>query len=392
MTRHPAGSVSAGASHRWIGLVLFGLVIAYVALLATTFTRGIWLVGRDGSPIATDFVSFWSAGKLVLEGRATQAYDWLVHKETAAANGIAIKGYFSFQYPPTFLLLTPIFALVSYPLALVLWNAVGIALYAWTARVITGGWNATLAMLAWPAVLWNCVVGQTGFLTAALLGTGIALIERRPVVAGVMFGLLTYKPQFGLLIPIALFAGRCWTVILSAIVTAIAFAALSAAVFGTGAWTAFGDSILRINEAILTSGGTDFSKLQSFYGYGRAMGLDSGPAWIVHGMAVLVLAVFLAWTWNGKASFPLKAAALAICTILASPYAYVYDLVALAVPLAFLGVAGFSRREMPFVAAAGALVAWGPADHLATGLMAGLIILGVVAARCVPSRQHVPAP
>lgn len=391
MARQAADGVSAGVPHRLVGFVLFGLVVAYAALLATTFARGIWLIGKDGAPIATDFVSFWSAGRLVLEGRATQAYDWLVHKEMASANGIAIKGYFSFQYPPTFLLITPLLAIASYPLALVLWNAVGIALYARTARIITGGWNATLAMLAWPAVLWNCVVGQTGFLTAALLGSGVALVERRPVVAGILFGLLTYKPQFGLLIPIALLAGRCWTAIASAVVTTIALAALSAAVFGTGAWTAFADSIVRINDAILTSGGTDFSKLQSFYGYARATGLDSGTAWVIQAAAVLVLAVFLGWLWAGRAPFNLKAAALAICTILASPYAYVYDLVALAIPLAFLGRSGFARREIPAVVAAGALVAWGPADHLATGLMAGLIILGIVAPRCIGARSFEPA-
>jgi putative Mn2+ efflux pump MntP len=65
---------------------------------------------------------------------------------------------------------------------------------------------------------------------------------------------------------------------------------------------------------------------------------------------------------------------LAVATILASPYAFIYDFVVLAIPLTFLGRTGFSNRELPVVIAAALLVGWGPADHLATGLLAGLLV------------------
>lgn len=366
---------------RLIHLVLFGLVVAYAALLIATFFMGIWLIGADGRPIGVDFVSFWAAGKLVLQGHAVDAYDWAVHKAVAAAAGIDIKGRFTFQYPPTFLLATPALALLPYPAAMLLWIAAGVPLYLLAVRLITGGWNATLAALAWPAVLWNAVVGQTGFLTAALLGAGIALIDRRPWLAGVLFGLLTVKPQFGLLIPVALVAGRRWKVTLWAAATTFALAAASTAILGTASWTAFLDSALRINDAILTAGGTDFSKLQSLYGYLRALGFGAETAWLVHGAFVFVLAAGVAWLWRSAAGFDLKAAGLAATTILASPYAFIYDFVMLAIPLVFLGRSGFSNRELPFVVAAALLVGWGPADHLSTGLLAGLLVLGLVAAR-----------
>ena len=53
--------------------------------------------------------------------------------------------------------------------------------------------------------------GQNGFLTAALIGGALGLLERRPALAGICLGLLTYKPQFGLLFPFVLIADRRWT-------------------------------------------------------------------------------------------------------------------------------------------------------------------------------------
>ena len=77
MQTEPAGKTPR---ERLFQLVPFGLVVAYVSLLIATFFMGIWLVGADGRPKATDFVSFWAAGKLVLSGHAADAYDWTIHK------------------------------------------------------------------------------------------------------------------------------------------------------------------------------------------------------------------------------------------------------------------------------------------------------------------------
>jgi hypothetical protein len=376
-----SGPAGPSLRERVFHFVLFGLVVAYAALLLATFIMGIWLVSADGSPRATDFVAFWAAGKLVLAGHASDAYDWAIHKAVATANGIDINGHFTFQYPPTFLLLPPLLALVPYPAAMLVWITISLPLYLAAVRVITGGWKATLAALAWPAVLWNAVVGQTGFLTAALLGAGIALVDRRPALAGICFGLLTYKPQFGLLIPVALIAGGRWHVIGWAALATLVLCAVSIAILGTSPWTAFLESAARVNDAILTSGGTDFSKLQSVYGYVRLLGGSAETAWAAHAAFVLSLAVFVAWIWRSGTEFDLKAAALAAATILASPYAFIYDFVVLAIPLTFLGRAGFSNRELPVVIAAALLVGWGPADHLATGLLAGLLVLGLIVGR-----------
>ncbi|TJW18100.1 MAG: DUF2029 domain-containing protein [Mesorhizobium sp.] len=380
---------------RLIYLAVCGLIFAYVCVLAIGVLIGDWLFDADGQPIATDFLAFWGAGKFVLQGHAADAYNWEIHKSVSSAeSGAVFDGYYSWQYPPTFLVVTPALALVSYPAALVSWMAFGITLYAFALRLIGGTCIAILAAMAWPPVLWNTAVGQNGFVTAALLGAAIASIEKRPALAGLFFGLLTYKPQFGLIIPLALIAGGDWRVIGWATISATAMAVLSIAVFGTQIWSDFFDTAAKINGIILVDGRADFSKLQSLYGFVRALGGSLTTAWIAQGFLIAVLSTGIIWIWLKKGAFDVKAAALATATVLASPYAFIYDFVALAVPLVFLGKTGFSAKESAVVIAAGILVGWGPSEYAPTAFLAALLVLGLVIGRALqvyPIPMRLPA-
>lgn len=367
---------------RLLHLVLFGLVVAYASLLIFSAVNGHWLVDSDRRPIPTDFINVWAAGTLVLQGAAADAYNWDIHRAVEiGAVGYDFGGYFGWHYPPPFLLVAACLALFPYTAGLLVWMAASMPLYLATIRSIAGSRLAILAALAWPVTLWNTVVGQNGFLTAALLGGGLLMIGKRPVVAGLLIGLLTYKPQFGLLIPIALIAGGHWKVFWSAALTAFGLAALSALVLGIGPWLAFVDSTGLTNSAVLVAGDASFSKLQSVFGYVRAIGGSVALAWTAQGVLVALLAGGIIWLWRSCEDFSLKAAALTTATLAASPYVYIYDLVALAVPLAFLGRSGFSAMELPVVVAAALLIGWGPADHIPTGLVAVFLVLGLVIAR-----------
>ncbi len=272
-------------------------------------------------------------------------------------------------------------ALVPYPAAMLVWIAISLLLYLAAVRVITGGWKATLAALAWPAVLWNMVVGQTGFLTAALLGAGIALVDRRPALAGICFGLLTYKPQFGLLIPVALIAGGRWRVIGWAALSTLVLCAVSIAVLGTSPWAAFLESASCINDAILTSGGTDFSKLQSVYGYVRLLGGSAETAWAAH--AAFVLCSRFSSPGSGAPALPSISRRRPSPPRPSSPrpMLFIYDFVVLAIPLVFLGRTGFSNRELPVVIARRCLSGGVRLIISPPGLLAGLLVLGLVVGR-----------
>jgi len=94
-------------------------------------------------------------------------------------------------------------------------------------RSIVGERAGIFVALGSPAALWNFTAGQNGFLTAALIGGALVLMQRRPWLAGVCLGLLSYKPQFGLLFPVALVAAAQWRVIGAGAFTAAGMAVLS---------------------------------------------------------------------------------------------------------------------------------------------------------------------
>jgi hypothetical protein len=367
---------------RVLPLAVFGLVVAYAGILVVSLVKGIWVIDADGRPLPTDFIAFWAAGKLVLQGNAADAYDWTIHKDIAvAATGVDFSGHFAWLYPPTFLPVVAMLALMPYAGALLAWTGIGIAAYLAAIRTINGTWNATIAALAWPGVLWSVIVGQNGLIIAALLSAGLALVEKRPALAGILFGLLTFKPQFGLLIPIALVAGGYWRAIAWAAASTLALATASAVAYGAGSWVAFFQSLTTTSSAVFGEGLSGFHKIQSVYGYVRLLGGNSAAAWLAQGAFVAALGAGVAWLWRSRVDFDIRAAALAAATIAASPYAFMYDMAALGIPLAFLGRTGFSGKELAAVVLAGVLILLGPSPYLPVGLVAALIPLAIAASR-----------
>ncbi len=370
------------SSHNALHLTLFALVAGYALTLAFSAISGIWLYGPDGLPIPTDFINVWAAGDLVRDGTPELAYDWQVHKQTQYdVAGKPFDGYFPWHYHPPFLMAAAVLALMPYPVALVIWMVVTAPVYAAGISAIVGKRGAILAAFAWPAVFWNVVLGHNGMLSAGLVGGGLALMRSHPVASGVLIGLATYKPQFGVLIPLALMAGGCWRVFFSAAATAIAMCLVSLAVFGPETWIAFVKSMTMTHDQIMVEGRANIGELNSVYAFVRTLDGSVALAWSLHGAAVLCLAGLVVWVWRSNHDFDSKAAVLGSATLLASPYVYVYDLVILAVPVAFLARRGFDRVELGLVAIAGALLLWSPTELFQSGLVANLIVLGLALRR-----------
>src|SRR3954469_24406398 len=96
-------------------LTLFGLCVAQAAFLAASFALGYWMVDTDGRGVVTDFVNVWAAGRLVLEGHAVSVYDWTIHKAAEeTALGRSFESYFPWFYPPPFLFVAGVLALMPY--------------------------------------------------------------------------------------------------------------------------------------------------------------------------------------------------------------------------------------------------------------------------------------
>ena len=332
-----------------------------LALSVLVFTGWIMvsdgLIDRTGQPIGTDFSNVYAAGSLTWQGRAADAYaPALQHAaEKAVFDGREVP-FYGWHYPPFFFAIAFIVAALPYAGGLALWLVASFAAYLAAIRAILPRQETLLVAAAFPAVLVNVGHGQNGFLTAALLGGALHWLDRRPWLAGVLIGLLAYKPQFGVLIPIALLAGGRWRTIGAAALTVAALVGISFAMLGSGIWHAFADSMNFTQTVVLEQGGTGWQKIQSIFSAVRALGANVPTAYAAQGMLLALLAASLAWLWHSDAAFELKAAALALASLLATPYVLDYDFVVLAVAIAFFARhalnKGFRDFEISLLAAA----------------------------------------
>jgi arabinofuranan 3-O-arabinosyltransferase len=384
----PAHGALQSRATRLVSLIGLTLGFCYLIVLGGTLLKGDFLIDQQGRPIANDFVNVVAAGRLALDGEPAAAYDWPVHKQAEVhAVGHDFENYYGWHYPPTFLFVAAALATLPYLAAALVWLAVTLAAYAAALAGILGRRTGVAVAFGFPAVLWNITAGQNGCLTAALIGGTLGLLERRPALAGVCLGLLTYKPQFGLLFPLALIADRRWCTLAIAAATTTALAILSWLVFGTASWQAFVHWMPITSQIVLGEGRADWSRLQSVFGLVRAYGGSEQLAWAIQVTASLASATGVVWLWRSRAPFDLKAAALAVGTLVATPYLYMYDLVVLAVAVAFLLrfalQRGFLASEIFGLGGAGALILIFPYAKTQVGLAAALIVLFLVVQRAV---------
>jgi arabinofuranan 3-O-arabinosyltransferase len=380
---------------RLIAVVGLAVLLSELVFLGGSFLQGYFIIDRAGHGIANDFVNVWAAGRLVLDGHPAAAYDWAVHRQVQeAAVGYAFDGEYRWHYPPPFLFAAALAALLPFVPAGLAWLAATGAAYAAAIRAIVGDRAGWLFALGFPGAIWNVTAGQNGFLTTALIGGALGLLERHPVLAGCCLGLLTYKPQFGVLFPLVLVATGRWRAFAAAAAVALALAACSWLAFGSAPWLAMAQTVAKANQLVLTDGGVGWNKLQSAFGLVRALGGGESLAWTIQGGVAIAIAAALVVTWRSDAPYDLKAAALAVGAVLVTPYVFAYDLVVLAVPVAFLlrlGLArGFLRFEGLWLAAAGALLLSYIVATTQVGLAASLIVALLIARRVV-ARSPIPS-
>jgi hypothetical protein len=383
------------AATRLLGVIALTLALGYLIVLGGSYLKGDFLSDPQGRPIANDFVNVIAAGRLTLAGDPAAAYDWPEHKAAEVrAIGYDFPDYFGWHYPPTFLFAAAALATLPYLAAALVWLGATFAAYAAALAGILGRRTGFCLAIGFPTALWNITAGQNGFFTAALIGGTLGLLERRPAMAGLCLGLLTYKPQFGLLFPLVLIADRRWLTIAVAAAVATALAAMSWFAFGGASWEAFAHWMPITSRVVLTEGQADWSRLQSLFGLVRAHGGSETAAWTVQAAGSLTAAAAVTLLWRSRVSFDLKAAALAAATPIVTPYLYMYDLVVLAVAVAFLLrfalTRGFGISDTAGLGAAGALILIFPYVKTQVGLAAVLIVLALVAHRALRQAPFTP--
>ena len=377
------------APARTLQTICFVLFVINASFLFAAWLSHWLIYDANGLGIPTDFVNVWSAGRLALDGHPAQAWDWDIQKQVQVmVLGQDYPGNFAWHYPPPFLLVAMVLAQFPYGAAFIGWAAASFIPYVAMMRVTVGKPFGLLLAACFPVVINNASVGQNGFLTAALIGGTLYFLPLRPVLSGICLGLLTYKPQYGLLFPIALIAASQWTVFVTAAVVAVLLACVSLMAFGIESWQAFLHWMPMFSQAFLTEGRAPWFKLQSIFGLVRYFGGSEQLGWAFQWTMTAAVAVTVVMIWRSRVRYSLKAASLAVGALLATPYLFLYDMMVLAIPIGYLvrlGLAhGFRAHEVPALGIAMVLILVFLFTGLPVGLGATLIVGALVLRRAGP--------
>jgi hypothetical protein len=317
-----------------------------------------WPFLANGHPSCIDFGWMWLSGKFAISGDTGRIFEFAAWSSAQAAfygpavedGGVLSAGcpYFNrFYYPPTFLFFTYPLGYLSYVSALVLWLTASFALYQTAIySIIPRGTALIVAASPVFVIQVNVLMGHNGFLSAGLIGLSLVLMERRQWLSGICLGLLTYKPHFGLLFPVALLASRNWRVIGSTALTTIIMAVVAMIFFGFGGWVQFIESLTDRTSSLGVAAGHKLD-VQSVFGLLDWIGAGASFSWSAQ-VIVSVIVAFGIWViWSKPISYNLKAAALSAGLLLVSPYLMPYDLLILSIAAAFLIKEGLSRGFLP---------------------------------------------
>jgi hypothetical protein len=376
-----------------LGSVLFAITaVAYACTISWTGT-----IPRDGTTLAVgrDFLNLWMYGRAAGTADPGRFYDLAAyHDALRSLLGMEFNGQ-NWSYPPSIMFLAAPFGQLGYLAALACWTLTGVAVFLIVARRHVTDWRVLIPIAISPAALFCLISGQSSFLTAAMLIAIFASLDRRPVAAGVLIGLLTVKPQLGILFPFMLMASGRWRVFMAAAATFLALVLATTLVFGLQIWIDFVSKGLPLQGIVLADPdriATPF--FPTVFMNLRGLNL-SYPA------AIAVQAIFSAaalgavvWAFRSRthADPPVMLALFLACSVCASPYLLAYDLL----PLTFAAVVLLATARLdPRGRRLAQLVYWTPALQLALGtwhLPGPALIAPVFAAYLLMRLKKLPAP
>jgi hypothetical protein len=363
----PSEGLVSAAARCFVAVAAIAVLIEFYTQTAKGLTDG------KLQPFGADFINYWTAAYLGLAGRAHEIYNWYAfHHAQEIVVGAPI-GPFHYSYPPVLIIMTLPLAVLPYVPALFAWLVSSwFAFYA-ALRAAMPRSGSLLLALAVPAGYINTAGGQNGYWTAAFLGGGLVMLERRPVVAGVLFGLLCYKPHLGLLIPVFLIAGRQWRAFFAASATVIALVAASVLAFGPEIWMEYAASASKLRQWILEDGKDTFHRMLSVFVAMRRLGLDVFAAYAIQAAVAVAAATIVAAAWYRDAPAPIRYSLAVLGTFLATPYLQDYDLIVAAFVVAWLFATPGRFPQTP-VTIVSALILLAPIFAAPVGKMTGIVL------------------
>ena len=291
----------------------------------------------------TDFSNYWIASLLLLEGRVIDLFSgqdiYFSHLQAVFGPDYPWRNW---SYPPSYALLMWPLGLAQLATSLVIFQLLTAMLFLHAVSKIDADIAPGAAALLVAFLICNTLTAQNGFLTAALMLYGLALRDKFPIVAGIAFGLLTVKPQLGLLVPILLLFERRWTVIVAAGFTSLALVAASGMLLGWETWAGYIRHNIPYQSYVMTDmGGIFLRMMPSLFGSLRFAEMSSEQAIVIHGvLAIAGLAFFLLGLVRARNVFE-RSLVLLLGSFIVAPYSLVYDLGALS---AVAAIAAFQKQ------------------------------------------------
>ena len=387
----------------WRGAFLPGAVGSAV-LLALYLATVTWALPfpRDihDYALGRDFLNFWTYGREAWSGEAGRFYDIAAYnRQLQELLGPAYQTQ-QWSYPPHLILLMAPFGLLPYLPAYLLWTVLGAAALLWAVPAGCDRRLGAAALLLAPAGLIAFVSGQNAFFVAAIFAAVFRFMDARPLLAGLLLGVMTVKPQVGLLVPLMLVMTGRWTVFASAAATSLALVGATALLFGPEIWTTYLRDALPVQEYVIRDPTrATLGLMPTAYMNARILGLSAEAAYAVQGVFASLAVAAVVWTYRRPRDPLLSFGIVLTATLAATPYLMSYDLVAvswLVLALATAGKLGESDRRLllvvqflPFLAIAGGLFGV-PASALVLPALAGLLLWRLRVSS--PAAAPLPAP
>lgn len=336
-----------GPARRVNALVLVALTLAALAPATGPRLAALalaWLAPGTAPDLAnSDFVNYWMAGRLAIAGDVSLLFDPPAYYAALQAMFGADYPPHNWSYPPHAILLFWPLGLLSFKAALAAFLAATLAFYLWSAQAFRTRfapdcdaalfWTAHLAFIA-----VNAAATQNGFLTGGLILVFLARSDSRPWLAGLCLGLLTIKPQLGLLAPLALLFAARWRATAWAVVFTVLFVGASVLAFGIAGWRAYLEVVVPYQHFVMTNWeGAMLLMMPTIASGLRQIGVDASTALAFQaGFSLLCAPLALLALWKSRNDGFLQATAFVFASFLVAPYSFNYDMGAVTTVCAIL--------------------------------------------------------
>ncbi len=323
MTQYPRMIGNGKRPLLWVAVGVGAVLLLFLYLIMGGLTDPNWIIWVD-----RDFSNYWIASRLVLDGKVLDLFSgqdvYFPHMQ--AAFGVDYPWH-NWSYPPSYLFFVWPVGLLPHGAAMVVFLFVTMLVFLHSVYMTEPHLKPASAVLLVPFLFCNIITAQNGFITSAIVLYGLALRDRSPILAGIAIGLLTVKPQLGMLFPLLLLLERRWSVIVAAGVTSVALVLLSGLIFGWETWRGYLEHNMPYQTHVMTQfGGTFIHMTPSLFGALRSYLIPTTYALPIHlTFAALVVIVFCIGTLKTGAGIRRDFGFL-LATFLVIPYSLTYDL------------------------------------------------------------------